>query len=86
MRMPSSNLVEQLLVKKRAIKQGAMQQLLTGKTRLPGFSGEWETKKHLPISRQKAMHGDERLDRRISYRERFSDGLQTEHLGILHST
>ena len=36
--------LEQLLVKKRAIKQAAMQQLLTGKTRLPGFSGEWETK------------------------------------------
>ncbi len=32
-----------LLAKKRAIKQEAMQQLLTGKTRLPGFSREWET-------------------------------------------
>ena len=30
-----------LIAKKRAIKQAAMQQLLTGKTRLPGFSGEW---------------------------------------------
>lgn len=27
--------------KKRLIKQGAMQQLLTGKKRLPGFDGEW---------------------------------------------
>jgi type I restriction enzyme S subunit len=34
-----------LIAKKRAIKQAAMQQLLTGKTRLPGFSGEWETKR-----------------------------------------
>ena len=34
-----------LIAKKRAIKQTAMQQLLTGKTRLPGFSGEWETKR-----------------------------------------
>jgi type I restriction enzyme S subunit len=34
-----------LIAKKKAIKQGAMQQLLTGKKRLPGFSGEWETKK-----------------------------------------
>lgn len=33
-----------LIEKKRAIKQGAMQQLLTGRTRLPGFSREWETK------------------------------------------
>ncbi len=33
-----------LIAKKRAIKQGAMQELLTGKRRLPGFSGEWEVK------------------------------------------
>ena len=35
----------QLLAKKRHLKQGAMQQLLTGKKRLPGFSGEWEVKR-----------------------------------------
>lgn len=39
------NLVEKQINKKKAIKQGAMQELLTGKRRLPGFSGEWETKK-----------------------------------------
>lgn len=33
-----------LIAKKKAIKQGAMQQLLTGKKRLPGFSGEWQVK------------------------------------------
>ena len=38
------NALEALIAKKRAIKQATMQQLLTGKTRLPGFSGEWETK------------------------------------------
>lgn len=37
--------LEKLIAKKRNIKQGAMQQLLTGKKRLPGFSGEWEEKK-----------------------------------------
>jgi len=37
--------LEALIAKKRAIKQAAMQQLLTGKTRLPGFSGPWETKR-----------------------------------------
>ena len=31
--------LERLIAKKQAIKQGMMQQLLTGKTRLPGFSG-----------------------------------------------
>ncbi len=36
--------LEHLITKKRNIKQGAMQQLLTGKKRLPGFSGEWEVK------------------------------------------
>lgn len=34
--------LERLLAKKRLLKQGAMQSLLTGKTRLPGFSGKWE--------------------------------------------
>ena len=34
----------QLITKKRHIKQGAMQELLTGKKRLSGFSGEWELK------------------------------------------
>jgi len=33
-----------LIEKKKCIKQGAMQELLTGKKRLPGFSGEWEFK------------------------------------------
>jgi len=37
--------LEQLLTKKRQIKQGAMQELLTGKKRLPGFSGNWEMKR-----------------------------------------
>jgi type I restriction enzyme S subunit len=36
--------LEKLIAKKRNIKQGSMQLLLTGKKRLPGFSGEWETK------------------------------------------
>lgn len=37
--------LDRLIEKKEAIKQGTMQQLLTGKTRLPGFDGEWEVKK-----------------------------------------
>ena len=39
------NALHALIAKKRAIKQATMQQLLTGKTRLPGFSGAWETKR-----------------------------------------
>ena len=34
-----------LIAKKRDLKQAAMQQLLTGQTRLPGFSGEWEMRR-----------------------------------------
>ena len=36
--------LDQLIAKKRDLKQAAMQQLLTGKTRLPGFEGGWEVK------------------------------------------
>lgn len=36
--------LDRLIIKKRDLKQAAMQQLLTGKTRLPGFHGAWETK------------------------------------------
>jgi len=35
--------LDKLIAKKRDIKQAAMQELLTGKRRLPGFSGEWTT-------------------------------------------
>ena len=34
--------LDKVIAKKRDLKQAAMQQLLTGQTRLPGFSGDWE--------------------------------------------
>lgn len=37
--------LERLIAKKRDLKQAAMQQLLTGQTRLPGFDGEWKVKR-----------------------------------------
>jgi type I restriction enzyme S subunit len=37
--------LEKLIAKKRDLKQAAMQQLLTGQTRLPGFSGQWAAKR-----------------------------------------
>ena len=37
--------LDQLIAKKRDLKQAAMQQLLTGQTRLPGFQGEWAVKR-----------------------------------------
>lgn len=39
------NGLDRLIAKKRDVKQTAMQQLLTGQTRLPGFDGEWEVKR-----------------------------------------
>lgn len=42
--------LENLITKKKAIKQGTMHQLLTGKKRLPGFSGEWEVKQLVEIA------------------------------------
>ena len=43
-----SSLIDMLgkqISKKKAIKQGAMQELLTGKRRLPGFNGAWQVVK-----------------------------------------
>ena len=37
--------ITKLIEKKRAIKQGAMQELLTGKKRLAGFTGKWVEKR-----------------------------------------
>ncbi len=58
--------LERILAKKRLIKQGVMQELLTGKTRLPGFSGEWrvvllgnlgEFRKGSGVTRSEAQSG-----------------------------
>lgn len=37
--------LDKLIEKKKLIKQGTMQELLTGKKRLPGFTGEWVERK-----------------------------------------
>jgi len=42
--------LEKLIAKKRAIKQGAMQELLTGKRRLMGFQGEWKERRLTEIA------------------------------------
>lgn len=40
---------ERLIAKKQAVKHGMMQQLLTGKTRLSGFSGVWEHRRVIDV-------------------------------------
>jgi type I restriction enzyme S subunit len=42
--------LKKLIAKKRDLKQAAMQQLLSGQTRLPGFSGQWEVKRFSDIA------------------------------------
>lgn len=49
--------IEKLIAKKRGIKQGAMQELLMGKRRLPGFSGKWEKKQLKTTATLKARIG-----------------------------
>ncbi len=60
--------LEQLIAKKRHIKQGAMQELLTGKKRLPGFSGEWKETSLLDLA--------------LGKKELFDDGdwIESEHI------
>ncbi len=55
--------LDKLVEKKKAIKQGAMQQLLTGKKRLPGYKGEWKTQKLGQISEIKTgkKNNDDKL-------------------------
>ncbi len=48
--------LETLIAKKEDIKTATMQQLLTGKKRLDGFSGDWEEKKLEDISKVKMGH------------------------------
>jgi type I restriction enzyme S subunit len=52
--------LDRLIAKQRDLKQAAMQQLLTGQTRLPGFTGKWETKRLgevLKVRHGKSQHG-----------------------------
>jgi len=46
--------LECLIAKKQAIKQGMMQQLLTGRTRLSGFSDQWRV---VPLAEVSTMKG-----------------------------
>ena len=49
--------LQKLIEKKKAIKQGAMQELLTGKKRLPGFNEEWEELNFAESAKLKARIG-----------------------------
>jgi type I restriction enzyme S subunit len=53
-------LLEQLLAKKRDLKKGAMQQLLSGKKRLQGFSRQWEVMRFADIAQLRKDRVDPR--------------------------
>ncbi|MCT0224749.1 restriction endonuclease subunit S [Synechococcus sp. CS-1328] len=55
----------ELIDKKTKIKQAAMQELLTGKRRLPGFEGEWEVKRLGEICEIGMGRTPSRLDERM---------------------
>ena len=65
--------LEKLIAKKKSVKQGAMQELLTGKKRLPGFDEEWNKINLAKKSKIKARIGwqglttNEYLDSGYSY-------------------
>lgn len=60
--------LNRLIAKKRDLKQAAMQQLLTGQTRLPGFQGEWEVTTLFDLAERR--------------KELFDDGdwIESEHI------
>ncbi|MBI2807294.1 MAG: restriction endonuclease subunit S [Planctomycetes bacterium] len=66
--------LEQLVAKKRHVKQGAMQELLTGKKRVPGLTGEWELKQFGEIAQLRT----ERVDPGRSGRFEFC--IELEHM------
>jgi len=52
--------LDRLIAKQRDLKQAAMQQLLTGQTRLPGFKGKWVVKRLgdvLKVRHGRSQHG-----------------------------
>jgi type I restriction enzyme S subunit len=52
-----ANALEKIIVKKRAVRQGLTQQLLTGRIRLSGFTDEWVTLRVASQSVMKARIG-----------------------------
>ena len=88
------NALDVLIAKKQAIKQATMQQLLTGKTRLPGFSGAWEKAKisdllsykrpdpYIVQSAEYMEHGDVPV---LTANKAFILGYTDETFGICHN-
>lgn len=71
--------LEKLIAKKKAIKQGAMQELLTGEKRLPGFTGDIE---HKPLSSLCTVFADGDW---IESKDQSNDGIRLIQTGNIGS-
>ena len=66
--------LDRLIAKKRDLKQAAMQQLLTGQTRLPGFHGEWEVKRLGELAKIQRGASPRPIDSPVWFDDRSSIG------------
>lgn len=73
--------LEKLIAKKKNIKQGAMQQLLTGKKRLPGFAPDERTGSRPADERRKECHSERSAKREVEE----SSGNKMTELGMIPS-
>ncbi len=73
--------LEKLIAKKKNIKQGAMQQLLTGKKRLPGFGSDERTGSRPTDERRKECHSERSAKREVEE----SSGYKMTELGMIPS-
>ena len=71
--------LEKLIAKKKNIKQGAMQQLLTGKKRLPGFASDERTGSRPTDERRKECHSKRSTKREVEE----SNGYKMTELGMI---
>jgi type I restriction enzyme S subunit len=69
--------MDRLIAKKRDLKQAVMQQLLTGKTRLPGFDGNWSATRLENLFRFSGGHSASRA--KLS-----TEGHRYLHYGDIH--
>jgi type I restriction enzyme S subunit len=75
------NNLEKLIAKKKNVKQGAMQQLLTGKKRLPGFGSDERTGSRPTDERRKECHSERSAKREVEE----SSGYKMTELGLIPS-
>ncbi len=73
--------LEKLIAKKKNIKQGAMQQLLTGRKRLPGFGSDERTGSRPTDERRKECHSERSAKREVEE----SCGYKMTELGLIPS-